>query len=88
MPVGAERYTRHRGGVAGERIADRLAGVGVPQLHRAVGVAEASRCPSGLNATRPGVEGERIADRLAGVGVPELHRAVGVRRRLAGARRG
>ena len=42
-------------------------------------LAEARRCPSGLNATVPhgvGVAGERCADRLAGVGVPQPHRVV------------
>ena len=41
--------------------------------------AEASRCPSGLNATlrhRAGVAGEGVAEGLAGVGVPQPHRAV------------
>ena len=37
VPVGAERHTRHRAGVAGQGCADRLAGVGVPQPHRVVG---------------------------------------------------
>ena len=37
VPVGAERHTDHRAGVAGERGAEGLAGVGVPQPHRAVG---------------------------------------------------
>ena len=36
VPVGAERHTAHRAGVAGERVAERLAGVGVPQPHRVV----------------------------------------------------
>ena len=36
VPVGAERHAGHRVGVAGQRLADRLAGVGVPQPHRLV----------------------------------------------------
>ena len=44
VPVGAERHTDHRAGVAGERGADRLAGVGVPQPHR---VCRRWRWPAG-----------------------------------------
>ena len=54
-------------------------------------LAEARRCPSGLNATpntSAGVAGERGADRLAGVGVPQPHRVVVAGRWPGGARRG
>ena len=66
VPVGAERHPEHRAGVAGERCADRLAGVGVPQPHRPSSLAEARRCPSGLNATpiTGPVWPVRVADRL------------------------
>ena len=47
-PVRAERHAGHRGGVAGERRTNRLAGVGVPQPHRGV---LASRRP---DDARPG----------------------------------
>ena len=51
MPVGAERHTGHRVGVPGERGAEGLAGVGVPQPHGVSALPEAMLCPSGLNAT-------------------------------------
>ena len=80
MPVGAERHTDHRPVWPVSGVAEGLAGVGVPQPHRAVSkLAEAIRCPSGLNATlvhRAGVAGERGAEGLAGVGVPQPHRLV------------
>ena len=38
VPVGAERHTAHPVGVAGQP-GDRLAGVDVPEPHRAVGVS-------------------------------------------------
>ena len=46
--LNATRTPRH---VTGQRLADGLAGVGVPQPHGAVELPEAMRCPSGLNAT-------------------------------------
>ena len=49
--VGAERHAAHRLGVAGEWLADGLAGVGVPHPHRVVPLPETMRVPSGLNAT-------------------------------------
>ena len=79
VPVGAERHTPHRAGVAGERGADGLAGVGVPQPHRAVVAGAGQPVPVGAErhtAHRAGVAGERGADGLAGVGVPQPHRAV------------
>ena len=65
MPVGAERHTAHRAGVAGERVADGLAGVGVPQPHRAVVAAGGEPVPVGAErhtAHRVGVAGERLAE--------------------------
>ena len=35
-PVGAERHTPYRAGVAGEGVAEGVAGVDVPQPHRGV----------------------------------------------------
>ena len=79
MPVGAERHTPHPAGVAGERVADRLAGVGVPQPHRRVLAGRCQAVP--VRAERHthyqvAVAGERGADRFAGVGVPQPHRGV------------
>ena len=65
VPVGAERHTAHRAGVAGERGADRLAGVGVPQPHRAVVAGGGQPVPVGAErhtGHRVGVAGERGAD--------------------------
>ena len=79
MPVGAERHTRHRVGVAGQGGADRLAGVGVPQPHRLVVAGGGQAVPVGAErhtVHRAGVAGEGGADRLAGVGVPQPHRRV------------
>ncbi len=67
-------------GVAGQRLADRLAGVGVPQPHRLVGTAGDDPVAVGAErhaGHRVGVAGQRLADRLAGVGVPHPHRLVG-----------
>ena len=41
--VGAERHTEHPAGVAGQRVADRVAGCRVPHPHRSVGTA-GERC--------------------------------------------
>ena len=79
VPVGAERHTGHIAGVAGQRRAEGLAGVGVPHPHRLVALAEAIRCPSGLNATPytgPVWPVSGGAEGLAGGGVPHPHRAV------------
>ena len=60
-------------------VADRLAGVGVPQPHRGVVAGAGQPVPVGAERHtdhRAGVAGERVADRLAGVGVPQPHRAV------------
>ena len=51
MPSGLNATLAHEVLVAGERLADGLAGVRVPQPHRAVAPPEAIRVPSGLNAT-------------------------------------
>ena len=59
--------------------ADGLAGVGVPQPHRAVVAGGGQPVPVGAERHtehRVGVAGERVADGLAGVGVPQPHRAV------------
>ena len=67
-------------GVAGERVAEGLAGVGVPQPHRAVAAGGGQPVPVGAERHtrhRAGVAGERGAEGLAGVGVPQPHRAVG-----------
>ena len=80
MPVGAERHTGHRVGVPGQRGAR---GWPVSASHNRTVVSalpEASRCPSGLNATLITVSVcpvSGVADRLAGVGVPQPHRVVG-----------
>ena len=47
MPVGAERHTEHLAGVPGERLADGLAGVGVPQPHRVVAAGGGQAVPVG-----------------------------------------
>ena len=76
LPVGAERHTPHRAGVAGERGAEGLAGVGVPQPHGVVVAAGGERVPVGAErhaVHRAGVAGERGAEGLAGVGVPQPH---------------
>ena len=78
-PSGLNATLDHRAGVAGERVADGLAGVGVPQPHRGVGAGGGQAVPVGAERHpehRVGVAGERVADRLAGVGVPQPHRAV------------
>ncbi len=49
--VRAERHAIHRTGVTSERVADWLAGGGVPYPHRVVGAAGDDAPPSGLNAT-------------------------------------
>ena len=67
MPVGAERHTRHRAGVAGERGAEGLAGVGVPQPHRAVAAGGGQPVPVGAErhtGHRAGVAGERVRRRV------------------------
>ena len=90
-PSGLNATLRHRAGVAGERVADRLAGVGVPQPHRAVVAGAGQPVPVGAErhaGHRAGVAGERGADRLAGVGVPQPHRAVDAGAWPGGARRG
>ena len=54
-------------GVAGERLADGLAGVGVPQPQRLVATAGDDAVPVGAErhaGHRVGVAGERLADRL------------------------
>ena len=45
MPVGTKRHTPHRFGVAGQRRADGLAGVGVPHPHRLVGAGGGDPVP-------------------------------------------
>ena len=79
--VGAERHAGHRVRVAGQRL--RRSGWPVAASHsRTVlsALPEASRVPSGLNATLYtvlGVAGQRLADGLAGGRVPQPHRVVG-----------
>ena len=91
VPVGAERHTA-TGPVWPVSGAPR--GWPVSAFHsRTVwsSLAEAIRCPSGLNATLAhpvGVAGERVAEGLAGVGVPQPHRLVVAGGGDAGARRG
>ncbi len=67
VPVGAERHAGHRVGVAGQRLADGLAGVGVPQPHRVVGTAGGDAVPVGAErhaVHRVRVAGQRLADRV------------------------
>ncbi len=59
VPVGAERHADHRVGVAGERVADGLAGVGVPQPHRVVVTA-------GDDAGAVGAERHAVTPRRCG----------------------
>ena len=82
-PSGLNATLVHRAGVAGERVADRLAGVGVPQPHRAVVAGGGQPVPVGAERHtehRAGVAGERVADGWPVVGVPQPHRAVGAGR--------
>ena len=46
-PSGLNATLVHRAGVAGEGVADGLAGVGVPQPHRAVGAGAGQPVPVG-----------------------------------------
>ena len=76
MPVGAERHVEHITVVAGQWVADRLAGVGVPQPHRRIPAGAGQPVPVGAErhtAHRSLVAGQWGADRLAGVGVPQPH---------------
>ena len=69
LAVGAERRAIHIILMAFERLADRLAGLGVPQPRRLVLDAVTMRLPSGLNAAlihTIRMAFERLADRLAG----------------------
>ena len=80
VPSGLNATLVTASGVAGQRLADGLAGGGVPQPHRAVGAAGGDAGAVGAErhaVHRVGVAGERLADGLAGVGVPQPHRAVG-----------
>ena len=78
LAVGAERHAVDSAGVPleGEGF---LPGRGVPHLHRLVtALAEASRLPSGLNATllTEPVCPLRVRVSWPGLGVPHLHRPV------------
>ena len=78
-PSGLNATLGHRVRVAGERLADGLAGVGVPQPHRLVATAGDDALAVGAERHAPHrvrVAGERLADGLAGVGVPQPHRLV------------
>ena len=73
-PSGLNATLVHRVGVAGERVAEGLAGVGVPQPHRAVVAGGGQPVPVGAErhtVHRAGVAG----DDLEGAG-PLDHRAV------------
>ena len=79
MPSGLNATLVHRVGVAGQRLADGLAGGGVPQPHRVVVAAGGDAGAVGAErhaVHRVGVAGQRLADGLAGVGVPQPHRVV------------
>ena len=52
VPVGAERHTPHLVRVAGERLADGLAGVGVPQPHGLVVTGGGDAVPVGADRQR------------------------------------
>ena len=74
MPVGAERHTEHRADMAGERGADRLAGIAVPQPHRLVVVGRGQAVP--VRAERHTGHGAGVAgDDLQGAG-PLGHRGI------------
>ena len=76
LPSGLNATLVHRVRVAGERLADGLAGVGVPQPHRLVATAGDDAVPVGAERHaehRVRVAGERLADGLAGVGIPQPH---------------
>ena len=74
----------------GERGADRLAGLRVPEAQRAVVAArdEAAAVGGDGDAHTCSMPGERGADRLAGLRVPEAQRVVRRRPRRGGGRRG
>ena len=64
LPSGLNATLLHRVGVAGERIAEGLAGVGVPQPHRVVGAAGGDALAVGAERHaehRVGVAGQRAA---------------------------
>jgi hypothetical protein len=65
VPVGAERHTVDPAR-AFERVADRLAGIDLPQPHRVSPPALASRRPSGLNATPSTVSSSGLPTRQQG----------------------
>ena len=78
VPVGAERHTG-TAGVPGQRCADGLAGVGVPQPHRVVAAGGGQPVPVGAerHTGTPGRCGRSAVPRLlAGVGVPQPDRVV------------
>jgi hypothetical protein len=77
LTVGAERHRKHRAGVPGEGIAERLSGVGVPQPHCAVIAGTGQPMPIGAECDsdhHTGVPGEGVIERLSGVGVPQPRR--------------
>src|SRR3989442_425643 len=76
LAVRAERQAVEGAGVAGQGLADRLAGGGVPQPYRLVVASGGDRLA--VRAERQavdgaGVAGQGLADRLAGGGIPQPH---------------
>ena len=65
--------------MAGERVAEGLAGAGVPQPQRGVTTTGDDAAPVGAKRHTEdgvGVAGERLPEGLAGVGVPQSDRVV------------
>ena len=79
LAVGAERRAHHTFRMAFERLADRLAGLGVPQPRRLVRRRGDDALAVGAERralTLSVMACERLADRLAGLGVPQPRRLV------------
>ena len=77
-PSGLNATLVHSVGVSGQRVADGLAGVGVPQPHRVVAAGGGQAVPVGAerHTAHALVCPVSVCEGLAGVGVPQPHRAV------------
>src|SRR5438094_223999 len=79
LAVAAERYGVDTAGVAGQRLADRVAGGPIPQPHWPVVAGGGDRLAvwaEGHARGAAGVADQGLADRLAGGAIPQPHRLV------------